>query len=90
MNNWISVKEGLPEEVGDYLCTARCHSDMEFSVEILSWSKYICENIPDWMKKNVFKNGGAFGEMWPNGLDNIEEVIAWQPLPKPYKEVSEE
>lgn len=62
MNNWISVKERLPEDVGDYLCTARCHSDMEFSVEILSWSKYICENIPDWMKKTCLKMAERLGK----------------------------
>lgn len=86
MDNWISVKERLPEEEGDYLCTARAHKHLEFYVRILTWSKNICSNVPDWMKESIFENGGAFGEMWPNGLDNLEEVIAWQELPKPYEE----
>ncbi len=45
--------------------------------------------------KCIFQNGAAFGELWPDhdennnvtdhSLDNIEEVIAWMPLPNIYK-----
>lgn len=26
----------------------------------------------------------AFGEPWPDGLDNLANVFAWMPIPKPY------
>ena len=70
MNNWINVKERLPEKDGFYLCTSRWKKNMDFVVETLKYSTRICPTIPDWMKANVFANGGAFGEMWSDGLDN--------------------
>ena len=60
---------------------------MPFVVETLEYSTKLSPTIPDWMKANVFENGGAFGEMWSDGLDNLEEVIAWQELPEVYTPV---
>lgn len=89
-NQWISVKERLPEEEDAYICTARWNSNEDYAVKLLEWSTRISPTIPDSMAQRVYENGGAFGEMWSDGLDNLEEVIAWQPLPKPYVMESED
>lgn len=82
MNGWISVKDRLPEEEGEYLVTCRWREDDPYRVDTMEYGFRIAPSQED--NPRVFQNGAAFGEMWPNGMDNIEEVIAWMPLPEPY------
>lgn len=88
MSNWISVKDKLPEKNGYYICTCRWDPeyDQEFGVDILEYSDKISPTLPEGQKKKIFANGCAFGEMWPDGLDNLMEVTAWMPVPEAYKE----
>lgn len=88
-NNWISVKERLPEKNGDYICTCRWSEDFDkdFHVDVLEYNTQISPSISDDLKDRIFSNGGAFGEMWPDGLDNLMEVKAWMPLPEVYEEI---
>lgn len=60
LNEWIPVKERLPEETGYYLTTWQgIHSD----VPVVRYNRY-CE--------------------WDRRFE-IDGVIAWMPLPEPYK-----
>ena len=83
---WIPCSERLPEKDGAYICTARWSDVVPFRVTILDYGYKISDEWKD--SPCIFKNGAAFGEMWDDEMDNIEEVIAWMPLPvppEPYK-----
>ena len=86
--NWIPVTKRLPEKPGRYLCTSRWDDDEDFSVGILDYGK-----IADGARLAGITFGEyGFGEEWPDGIDNIEETIAWAELPEvdPYKEDADE
>lgn len=85
---WIPVKERLPEKPGIYLCTSRWDDDEDFDVGILSYGKVARGSL---VAGDTFGEMG-FGEEWPDGIDNVEEVIAWAELPEvdPYKEARNE
>lgn len=83
---WNPVKESLPKEAGDYICTCRWDKDEPFRVDVLEYGSPVNKH---WAGSDrVFSNGYAFGENWGTGdeseMDNIEEVIAWMPLPDPF------
>ena len=89
MNKWILVRERLPEKAGRYLCTARWDKDSdyrnlsEWRVDALEYG-IVAPSAPIRIKDRCFGEY-AFGELWDNGIDNVEEVIAWMPLPEPYQ-----
>lgn len=72
-NNWIHVKEALPEETQRVLATLK--NKMVLEVFFIN-NKFKYQGI---MK------GGGMSEVSQNN-----PVIAWQPLPEPYKEGSNE
>lgn len=78
---WIPVTEKLPEQPGLYLCTCRIYEGWD--VLELCYGNHIA---PGADKHFMLANGFAFGEHWSNGLDNLAEVTAWQPIPSPYEE----
>lgn len=88
--DWIPVSERLPEKgKAEYLCTARSLNSFEkedFKVHHLDWgeiSNVLGENY-ELYKPYIYDNY-AFGI---NVLDigvSIYEVIAWMPVPEPYK-----
>lgn len=69
-NGWIPVSERLPEESDYYM--ACIHN------EILN--KYYCRS--EWFSIN----NNYYGELAWIDLKSYEKVIAWMPLPEPYKE----
>lgn len=71
---WISVSERLPEETGWYLVTFNVYGG-GYAVGEMSYRKP--ENY--WTRDNICKKV----------LDN-DDVIAWMPLPEPYKAESED
>lgn len=73
-NEWISCKDKLPEDCGDVLCTTRYKGNAVISVLTL-WYNADCKKWFDCDDTEIF-----------NGV----EILAWQPLPEPYKEESEE
>ena len=69
-NNWIPCSERLPDKRGDYLVTLRGNG--EPWVEIALWNETF---------------GGRWQMVLYNDVDysDISNVIAWMPLPEPYK-----
>lgn len=71
---WVPVSERLPEEYGSYLI-AWHHINKELKAQQNGKHYYeICEYSPDegWL---------SYYEQSPEGY----EVVAWQPLPEPYR-----
>ena len=77
-DGWISVEERMPEEYGEYLVT------IVPSAGYL-WAKRIIANFSDLMgivKKPIFYTG----EVGKIDFEDITDmVIAWRPLPEPYR-----
>lgn len=69
-NGWIPVSEILPEE-SDYYMTCIYN---EIS------NKYYCRS--EWFSIN----NNYYGELVWIDLKSYEKVVAWRPLPEPYKE----
>ena len=84
MDKWIPCSEKLPEKNGRYLATRG------LSAAGGIWNRvYIC-NYSDLMglkKDKVFWQGNV----GKSDFEELEDVIAWMPLPRPYRgETSEE
>ena len=82
-NGWIPCSERLPEESGYYLVTYHDWSDGNFlpkydDTYVRRLHYQISEHFVGW---NYPKNVDDRAEN-----DCHKEVIAWQPLPEPYKE----
>lgn len=79
VDEWIPCSERLPEENGHYLVTYHCKS----------YGNYLPLFDDIYVRKMRFQNGKW---MFPRNIDKeaqadeYQEVIAWQPLPQPYKE----
>lgn len=77
-DGWISAEERMPKEYGEYLVT------IVPSAGYL-WAKRIIANFSDLMgivKKPIFYTG----EVGKIDFEDITDmVIAWRPLPEPYR-----
>ena len=75
---WISCSERLPEKGGQYLVT-RGHKSCGNL-----WNKVYIVNYSDLMglKKEKIWWSGNVGK---SDFEKFDDVIAWMPLPKPYK-----
>ncbi len=74
---WVSVKDRLPETNDEFLLYGKIHEDEDYHIFIGPF------------------DDDAFGvwEMTSGGFDDFfpfAEVLAWQPLPKPYEEEKHE
>lgn len=85
VGKWIPVTERLPEKEGEYIVTGRFDENSEFYVEIVNWGYNINSVSRSVNSDRVFPNGGAFGELWGNEIDNLYEVKAWMPRPEVWK-----
>lgn len=88
--NWISVKERNPEEKGTYLVTIEynkwVNDEMTDEIETevdTRWFGNGLELCPDW----VMDDQPDEGLVWTEQCGSIkgERVIAWMPLPEPWK-----
>ena len=84
---WIPCEKRLPEKEGEYIVTTRWDENGDFRVTTLEYGFKVVDRWKD--SDRVFPNGAAFGEEWADGMDNIEETIAWMPLPERYREEGE-
>ena len=74
---WIPVTERLPEKYGQYLVTFIPSGGT-------LWTKVLIARYSDLM--GIAKPSFHIGEVGKNSFVNInEQVIAWMPLPEPYK-----
>ncbi len=89
---WIPVKDRLPEAVGKecdkYLvygreCVGKDYEDGEHEIFIGNFD-YLAGEFGVWVGKWA-ANGGFDGDEFCR----YPEVLAWQPLPKPYEEEAE-
>lgn len=75
---WIPCSERLPEKSGRYLVTRK------FNALFSLWDKVYIANYSDLMglKKEKIWWSGNVGK---SDFEKYDDVIAWQPLPEPYK-----
>lgn len=91
---WIPTAERLPEKNGQYLCTIK---DDEFPgdsyVAIVEYGDP-SENARTYWDGRIYDNGKAFGDDWSHPeygeekyrqIDNLIKVLAWMPMPEPYR-----
>ena len=88
MSEWIPVNERLPEKGGDYLVTQKT-----------SFSDYVYESVASYalnlhdVDEYDFadKKRPGWHEYDPEwGYRELDDVVAWMPLPDPYKAESED
>ena len=73
-NGWIPVSERLPEESIDGITDDYVSYNVSLKFEYAECTR-------------TYKFGN--GRWWNDGTDMSEYAVAWQPLPEPYKEVSD-
>ena len=76
-SNWIPVSERLPDKNGRYLIT---QGDARFKTIIIKYYDLGKKEFGTWHELPFDDE-----EVWIS----ISDVIAWQPLPEPYKEEAE-
>jgi len=80
---WIPISERLPEDDGKYLVTMKGIISNFFYISTTSYAKDLHK-----VNKYDFKNGigdGWYGYDGEYGYYKIDNVVAWMPLPTPYK-----
>ena len=89
-DSWIPVKDKLPDTEGYYLVTEKHSygSSVSNSVSIVHFTK-------DLKSIDELDFHGKSGEGWyvfdgEYGYVEVDNVVAWQPLPEPYKKGEEE
>lgn len=82
-NEWIPVSERLPKEDARYLC-----QNSYGLMQVMRWANNL-EEVDDFDFCDK-KYGGWYEYDSEWGYCERKEVVAWQPLPKPYKEENEE
>lgn len=89
MSEWILTSERLPETGDTYLVSGKMkyewESEYEYFVDCAEYLPLSCAPFP------LGNTGGTeWGTMndWYEGQQEYE-ILAWQPLPEPYKEEQE-
>lgn len=77
-DNWIPVSERLPSKDGRYLVFYE-GPIIGSSIEIMWYSEPLMPNV-DVSGKHFYRSDSEWGDII------YDEVIAWMPLPTPYKE----
>lgn len=81
---WIPVSEKLPEEGGNYLTTILLSNNYpHVSIRSFTNNLYEVDDYAFYDRKGI---SGWFEYDSEYGFFEDENVIAWMPLPKPYKE----
>ena len=85
VGKWIPCSKRLPEEENKYLCT--CSSDdkmfvLSFHKNLYAYDRYVFEQYKGTVHPGFIIYDSIYG-------DTEVDVLAWMPLPEPYKEVDE-
>ena len=83
---WIPVSERLPKKEGEYLLWGRVTEDEEGYYSFIGDFDSDCEKFGVWEEQFDRSTLGCLG----SEFFEYYKVIAWMPLPKPYKAESEE
>ena len=86
-SEWIPVSKREPEEYGEYMITWTTSHSMAGGKGLIGDAEYELTNEYD-HEKNRFKGEWLLPEYIQNYPD--VKVIAWMPLPEPYKAESED
>jgi hypothetical protein len=78
--HWISCSERLPE-----ICEKDCHGNITFSKTVLTTQIYGNGFVYVGNDQYTTNNGGWLSEVPFDNPDERCKVIAWMPLPEPYK-----
>lgn len=76
VGRWIPVSERLPEEDGQYLITVKY--------------KHVNDSYEDVYAEHGEWYNGRWDMFLFGHCGEVEDIIAWMPLPEPYKAESEE
>lgn len=81
--HWISCKERLPEKDGDYIVTFEKGYASDYGLDPIGIAPFEvdCEGFGIWQEQFDTHTLGSLGSDWVD-----INVIAWMPLPEPYKE----
>lgn len=82
-SEWIPATERLPEETGEYLVST--DNDEIFVIPYDEHER----DFGYWYEEFSEETGGKIGEEWRSADDNCMKVVAWRPLPEPYREEEE-
>lgn len=77
MPRWIPVNDMLPEEEGWYLAMVKWPDTEDYERSLIHYDAG-CEKFGEF--QNYYTDGGYSGEEFIE----IENVLAWMPLPEPY------
>lgn len=83
---WIPVSERLPEKDGKYLVTMRSFCGLPQRIEVLRFAT----DLHRIDKYDFPEHKCGFYDSYSEwGYCEVDDVIAWMPLPEPYKEEGE-
>lgn len=74
-SEWITDK--MPDAEGKYLVTMNCYG------EFVDWLYYGFPSMPNYKSKGM--NWYHSSDEWGDVLYRNTDILAWMPLPKPYK-----
>ena len=81
---WIPVWERLPEKKGTYLVTQKATFTDYVYVSVMSYAHNLYD-VDEYDFADKKRPGWYEYSEW--GYHELDDVIAWMPLPEPYKEV---
>lgn len=76
---WIPIKKELPKESGGYLV-----STISGDVLIAPYDEWQAD-FGYWSEEYNPETGGKVGEDWQSLDEGSMSILAWMPLPEPYK-----
>lgn len=82
---WIPIKERKPAEDGEYLLWGKISEDEESDYQFIGNYDACGEEFGDW---EDYYDSSTLGFL-DSELHKYHEVLAWQPLPEPYKKGGE-
>lgn len=84
MDNWISCKDKLPEKSGYYLVTVASNFTKDRGVSMAGFHPDLFK-VDEYDFANKKGVGGWYDYDSENGHYLVDDVVAWMPIPNPYK-----